>query len=158
MSASAPLSVATGPAAVNLSKFTPQEKHEYLLNQLLESTSKILNVLMPIAEKYAKRQAREYNSSGPRNRGFGNMSRKRNAFGSRSMKPMAKPVAAPQPVANVSDDTAVANTPVVDDADAVAAEPVADDSANVSTNNSQEGGSRKKNRKSKGKKSRRARR
>jgi hypothetical protein len=184
-------------------------KSQDVLNQLLDSTSKILAILTPMAEKFAKRESREFDPSGPRRRDFdlggppgrrfGNMSRKRNGLGMRrGMKPGAPPPAAlvtpqasvapepavasepdlvpepavaPEPAVDVSDDTVVANTPVVDDAadtknvsdDAVvAAPPVVDDSADNSAstlpNSSQEGGSRKKNRKSKGKKSRRSRR
>jgi hypothetical protein len=161
--ASAPYVDASAPyvdASAPVSQLTPQQKHEQLLNQVLESTSKILAILMPIAEKYAKRRSED---SGPR--GFGNMTRRRNGM---SKKRNVKPLPAAKPLPVVSDDAVVANTPTdetpVDetptnvtptDETPTDETPVDDTPVN---NSSQEGGSRKKNKKSKGKKSRRSRR
>ena len=44
---------------------TSQEKHEYLLNQVLESTSKILKILTPVAAKFIERYTRTRDASGP---------------------------------------------------------------------------------------------
>jgi hypothetical protein len=54
-----------GPADPNLSLMTSQEKHEYLLNQVLESTSKILKILTPVAAKFIERYTRTRDASGP---------------------------------------------------------------------------------------------
>jgi hypothetical protein len=53
---------------------TPQEKQEYMLNQVIDSTSKILALLSPMAERFMKR--RDWDSSGPdSDRPVGNMTR-----------------------------------------------------------------------------------
>ena len=143
---------------------SPQEKNEYLLNKVLESTSKILTVLGPMAEKFARRRNGD---SGPR--GFRNMSRKKNGMGlglRRPMKPIVKPVVSNNDavVANTSTDETPTNVTSVDETatnvtptDETPTDETPVDETPVN-NSSQEGGSRKKNKKSKGKKSRRARR
>ena len=139
------------PTFPDLSLMSPQDKHEYLLNQVLESTSKILTVLTPIAEKYVRMHSRDW-ESGPRrrNNGFGNMSRKKRLGLPAKPKPVVE-----TPVVDNTDET-MDETPV----NATMDETPVDENIDETpvNNNSQDGGSRKNNKKSKGKKSRRSRR